>query len=129
MCRVSSFLVTIHGTPKCSLIKESIIAVPGLGSDMTYTWVSKGVHWLRDESMLQKTIPKARVSVFGYRSQWYGKDAVEIRLSTISRDLLDAIKMNRRESVRQPLNIFGCGSRTDSCSTENQKQTHYLYWT
>lgn len=82
--------------------------MPGLGSDMTYTWVSKGVHWLRDEPMLQKAVPKARISVFGYRSQWYGRDAVEIRLSTISRDLLDAIKTDRRESVCWLYKIFGC---------------------
>ncbi|KAE8355420.1 ankyrin repeat-containing domain protein [Aspergillus coremiiformis] len=85
-----------------------VIAVPGLGSDMTFTWVSNNVHWLRDRSMLPDAIPTARISVFGYRSQWYGQDAVEIGLSTISRDLLHMIKTDRWESkTKRPIIFIG----------------------
>lgn len=66
---------------------------------MTHTWMCKGVHWLRDELMLPKAVPKARILVYGYRSQWFGPDATEIRLSNIGRDLVEAIKVDRRESV------------------------------
>ncbi|KAL4883893.1 ankyrin repeat-containing domain protein [Aspergillus karnatakaensis] len=91
--------------PKC----VEIIAVPGLGSDMTYTWISKGVHWLRDNTMLPKAIPQARVLVYGYRSQWYGPDAVDIRLPVIGHDLLEAIKVDRREckNKKRPIIFVG----------------------
>ncbi|KAL3478442.1 ankyrin repeat-containing domain protein [Aspergillus californicus] len=86
-----------------------IIAVPGLGSDMTHTWMCKGVHWLRDELMLPKAIPKARILVYGYRSQWLGPDAVDIRLSNIGRDLVEAIKVDRRESKNKKRPIIFVG--------------------
>ena len=89
-----------HYTPILIPEFQSIIAVPGLGSDLTRTWMWQGkVHWLRDDTMLRSVIPKSRISVYGYRSQWFGPDAVEIRLSAIARDLLEAIKVTRRESV------------------------------
>lgn len=63
---------------------------------MNRTWMSNNVHWLKDEEMLQKVIPEARISVFGYRSQWFGPDAVpEARISSIADDLLHHIKLDR----------------------------------
>ena len=81
------------------------MAVPGLGSNMTHTWIWKDektqrrVHWLKDKEMLQKVIPKARITVFGYRSQWFGPDATNANLPTISGDLLESIKVDRADSV------------------------------
>ena len=72
---------------------------------MYHTWVSGGVHWLKDDNMLPKVIPNARISVFGYRSQWFGPDAVEIRLSQIAADLLHAIKLDRKEQVGLPKTV------------------------
>jgi len=47
--------------------------------------------------MLQKVIPKARMSVYGYRSQWYGPDAVqEAYISSITDDLLHYIHLDRQ---------------------------------
>jgi len=85
-----------------------IIAVPGLGSDMTHTWMSKtGVHWLKDDNMLQKVVPNARILVFGYRSQWVGRDAVQTRISAVSDDLLHAIKVDRGKSNKRPILFVG----------------------
>jgi len=64
---------------------------------MTRTWMTKNIHWLKDENMLQKVIPKARISVYGYRSQWYGPDAVqEAYISSIADDLLHYILLDRQ---------------------------------
>jgi len=64
---------------------------------MTRTWMTKNIHWLKDENMLQKVIPKARMSVYGYRSQWYGPDAVqEAYISSITDDLLHYIHLDRQ---------------------------------
>ena len=66
---------------------------------MTRTWMLGDVHWLRDSNMLPKAIPYARISVFGYRSQWVGGDAVENDLPQIAKDLLRVIKHDRRKSA------------------------------
>lgn len=72
---------------------------------MTHTWIWKDektqrkVHWLKDKDMLQKVIPKARILVFGYRSQWFGPGATNANLPTISGDLLESIKVDRADSV------------------------------
>ncbi|KAL4942952.1 hypothetical protein BDV06DRAFT_154049 [Aspergillus oleicola] len=76
---------------------------------MTHTWMCRGVHWLRDESMLPRAIPKARILVYGYRSQWFGPDAVDIRLSTIGRDLLGAIKVDRQDAKNKKRPIIFIG--------------------
>ncbi|KAL3426988.1 hypothetical protein PVAG01_00497 [Phlyctema vagabunda] len=85
-----------------------IIAVPGLGSDMTRTWMSQNVHWLKDESMLQKVVPEARISVFGYRSQWYGPDAVQNSISSIANYLLRQIHLERHgKNSKRPIIFLG----------------------
>ncbi|KAG9235915.1 hypothetical protein BJ875DRAFT_398164, partial [Amylocarpus encephaloides] len=85
-----------------------IIAVPGLGSDMTHTWMEKGVHWLKDDNMLQKVIPNARISVFGYRSQWFGPDAVQTTIRAIATDLLHHIQLDRDgKNSKRPIIFVG----------------------
>ena len=57
------------------------------------------MHWLQDPSMLPQAIPHARISVFGYRSQWFGGDAVEIGIPQIAEDLLRVIKHDRAKTA------------------------------
>jgi len=62
---------------------------------MTRTWMSNNVHWLKDKQMLPSVIPNARISVFGYRSSWFGPTAVQIDIKTIAEDLLYHIRLDR----------------------------------
>ncbi|KAL4799880.1 ankyrin repeat-containing domain protein [Aspergillus venezuelensis] len=64
---------------------------------MTRTWMCDGVHWLRDEVMLPRAVSKARISVYGYPSQWSGPNAVDLKLTQVARELLVAIRDDRRE--------------------------------
>ncbi|CAG8980794.1 hypothetical protein HYALB_00003719 [Hymenoscyphus albidus] len=91
-----------------------IIAVPGLGADTTHAWIHKGPdkkgkwHWLKDDQMLPNVIPNARISVFGYRSQWFGKDAVQTDIKAIANELLESIQEERGvRNVKRPIIFIG----------------------
>lgn len=95
----------VHSKAKRSR-SGSIIAVPGLGAHSTLTWMDKQVHWLEDENMLRRFVPNARIMTFGYRSQWWGQDAVpNARISTVASDLLEAIHQ-KRQGVSRDMQTF-----------------------
>ncbi|KAL1794340.1 hypothetical protein ACET3X_007761 [Alternaria dauci] len=76
-------------------IKVEIIAIPGLGADPEYTWKKGKVHWLRDANMLPKKIPNAKISVFQYQSQWFGKGSVDERIDNVATKLLHGLDRSR----------------------------------
>jgi len=77
------------------LITSRIIAIPGLGADPEYTWKKSKVHWLRDANMLPKKIPHAKISVFQYQSQWFGKGSVDERIDNVANKLLHSLDRSR----------------------------------
>ena len=81
-----------------------IIAIPGLGADPEYTWKKDKVHWLRDANMLPKKIPHAKISVFQYQSQWFGKGSVDERIDNVANKLLHGLDRSRVMGFRMPLN-------------------------
>jgi hypothetical protein len=87
---------------------------------MKKTWMHGDVHWLKDEIMLQKFVPEARISVYGYRSQWMGPDAVqEARISSIADDLLHQIYLDR-EGVS--INTPGVSKQKQLLTSITEKQ-------
>ena len=80
-----------------------------------------GVHWLRDDNMLQKTIPNARIMVYGYRSQWIGPDAVQMKLSSVADALLHAIHQDREQKgvSHMSMRVVYEHILTTYCSTAN----------
>ncbi|KAF2019802.1 hypothetical protein BU24DRAFT_127423 [Aaosphaeria arxii CBS 175.79] len=72
-----------------------IVAIPGLGANPEWTWVRDKVHWLRDSTMLGRKIPNARISVFQYQSQWFGKGSVDQQLDNVVDQLLYQLKRTR----------------------------------
>jgi hypothetical protein len=80
----------------------SIVAIPGLGANPEWTWVRDKVHWLRDSNMLARKVPNARISVFQFQSQWFGKGAVDQRLENVADQLLYQLERLRGVS---PSNI------------------------
>ncbi|KAI4614052.1 hypothetical protein J4E80_006742 [Alternaria sp. BMP 0032] len=83
--------------------KIEIIAIPGLGADPEYTWKKSKVHWLRDANMLPKKIPHAKISVFQYQSQWFGKGSVDERIDNVANKLLHSLDRSRVNQTKTPI--------------------------
>lgn len=80
-------------------IAVDIVAVPGLGASPHWTWRSKNkVDWLRDTNMLPRTITNARIMIFEYESQWFGKGSINQRLSSVADQLVQALFHQRSVS-------------------------------
>ena len=77
-------------------IAVDIVAVPGLGASPEWTWRSRNkVDWLRDSNMLPRLVTNARIMIFEYESQWFGKGSINQRLSTVADQLLQALFYQR----------------------------------
>lgn len=85
-----------------------IIAIPGLGADPEYTWKKEKVHWLRDANMLPKKIPHAKISVFQYQSQWFGKGSVDERIDNVANKLLHGLDRSRVVGPQIPFRLLLC---------------------
>lgn len=85
-----------------------IVAVPGLGANPEWTWKSKNkVNWLQDSNMLPRTVTTARIMVFEYESQWFGKGSIKQRLSTVADQLVQALFHHRAKGSKRPI-VFVC---------------------
>ena len=89
-------------------IKVDVVAVPGLGADPQWTWKSSNkVDWLRDGNMLHRTIPSARIMIFEYESQWFGKGSIDQKLLNVANQLLRALLHRRQRGSTRPI-VFVC---------------------
>ena len=91
---------------------NSIVAVPGLGASPEWTWKSKNkVDWLRDVNMLCRSIPNARIMVFEYESQWFGRGSIDQRLSSVADQLVLALFHSRSVGSQGNASAwpFSCG--------------------
>ncbi|KAF2004073.1 hypothetical protein P154DRAFT_588739 [Amniculicola lignicola CBS 123094] len=88
-------------------LTHEIIAIPGLGAPEEFTWSRGGVHWLRDSNMLPFELPTARISVFQYKSQWFGKGSVDPTVDTVANQLLYELERLRGDDCKTPI-IFVC---------------------
>jgi hypothetical protein len=57
--------------------------------------------------MLASRVPGARISVFAYESQWFGKGSVDQRLDNVAEQLLSSLEWSRKEGEKTPI-IFVC---------------------
>ncbi|TVY89508.1 hypothetical protein LAWI1_G005763 [Lachnellula willkommii] len=103
----------------------SIVAVHGLGANPATTWTAKKdniessnsqisvaqkteyINWLSHPDMLPSRIPHAHIIAFNHDSQWYGDEAVSLRLDPLASSLLRAIIDERKECQNRPLIIIG----------------------
>jgi hypothetical protein len=46
--------------------------------------------------MLPARVKNARIMAFNYDSNWYGPDAVKVRLDNVADDLIDRVERERR---------------------------------
>lgn len=93
-----------------------IVAVPGLGAHPFYTWRKRtdidpkepgsgkrsnrptfkhGPSCIEDEMMLQAELPKSRIMIFNYVSDWWGEGAVDQYLHQVAENLARALKHER----------------------------------
>ena len=101
----------------------SIVAIHGIGAHPDDSWCKnigtaenqRWVNWLEEESMLPAVAPGARIMRYGYQSQWYGKEAIRQKTSTVAKRLLLALQ--RRREVQTlciqkilPLTVLGAPS-------------------
>ena len=91
-------------------IKVDIVAVPGLGAHPEFTWKSKNkVDWIRDSNMLPGKVTNARIMIFEYESQWFGRDSINQRLSIVADQLVQALYKRRLRDTKRPI-VFVCHS-------------------
>ncbi|GIZ48244.1 hypothetical protein CKM354_001131200 [Cercospora kikuchii] len=72
-------------------------------TDSSSAHKKKYLDWTTEEDWLPSAIPGSRIFRFGYRGDWYGKDAIKTRTSDISTSLLDQIASTRRTCANRPL--------------------------
>ena len=95
-------------TSPSEAIKVDIVAVPGLGANPEFTWKSKNkVDWLRDSNMLPEKLTNARIMVFEYESQWFGRGSINQRLSSVADQLVQALYEKRSRGAKRPI-VFVC---------------------
>ncbi|PQE05350.1 vegetative incompatibility het-e-1 protein [Rutstroemia sp. NJR-2017a BVV2] len=59
----------------------------------------KRINWLSDPTMLPALVTNARIMTFNYDSNWYGDDAIKLRLVHIANDLSRELERQQRISV------------------------------
>ncbi|PQE28651.1 vegetative incompatibility het-e-1 protein [Rutstroemia sp. NJR-2017a WRK4] len=112
-----------------------IVAVHGLGATPSTTWtkapklqgqeqyVDAGlstttpliqtnrfedrINWLSNPTMLPKNVPNARIMTFNYDSNWYGDDAIKVRLDHVANDLRRKVLRQRKDCSSRPLMFIG----------------------
>ncbi|KAF2008821.1 WD40 repeat-like protein [Aaosphaeria arxii CBS 175.79] len=94
-----------------------IVAIHGLGAHPDHSWCKnvgtretpQWVNWLEEGNMLPAIAPNARIMRYGYRSQWFGKEAMQQSASTVAERLLIALKRKRKGvSSRSLLFVAHC---------------------
>ncbi|KAI9858972.1 MAG: hypothetical protein M1824_003973 [Vezdaea acicularis] len=85
-----------------------IVAVHGIGAHPDDTWTKKispdeegtsYLNWLSAEHMLPAVVPNARIMRYGYKSIWFGEDAIRGKASDVADKLLRALRRVRNSQV------------------------------
>ncbi|TVY85514.1 Vegetative incompatibility protein HET-E-1 [Lachnellula suecica] len=104
-----------------------IIAVHGLGATPSTTWTKpkprasnnapaessnadveeERINWLSHSTMLPAEVKNARIIAFNYDSNWYGGDAVRVRLDHVANDFIDRVQRKRKDFANRPLILIG----------------------
>lgn len=54
------------------------------------------INWLSHGTMLPAEVKNARIMAFNYDSNWYGGDAVRVRLDNVANDFIDRVRRKRK---------------------------------
>jgi predicted alpha/beta hydrolase family esterase len=92
-------IVAIHGKGAHPVKTWGGLRAPGVGKGVKESWID----WLEDKDMLPTVFPAARILRYGYRSDWFGEDALKTRASSIAEMLLDQLEQFRKDGPDRPL--------------------------
>jgi hypothetical protein len=97
--------VAVHGlgaTPSTTwtkALKPQGNSDVGLGTASQSTLTSTledRINWLSSPKMLPANVPNARIMTFNYDSNWYGDEAVKVRLDHVANNLRRQVERQRR---------------------------------
>ncbi|KAJ8058482.1 hypothetical protein OCU04_012670 [Sclerotinia nivalis] len=118
----------IHILVNCESPLVDIVAVHGLGATPSTTWTkarkpqehidrdteliqtnisADRVNWLSDPTMLPASVTNARIMAFNYDSNWYGDNAIKVRLDNIADDLRRKVLEKRKNCSLRPVVFIG----------------------
>ncbi|TGO31109.1 hypothetical protein BPAE_0001g00030 [Botrytis paeoniae] len=124
----------IHILVDCKRPVIDIVAVHGLGATPSTTWTKAPkpqehldrhtelsitapptrankfedrINWLSNPKMLPANVTDARIMAFNYDSNWYGDDAIKVRLDHVADDLRRKILRQRKDCSSRPLIFIG----------------------
>ncbi|OAG35259.1 hypothetical protein AYO21_10530 [Fonsecaea monophora] len=88
-----------------------VVAVHGLGAHPDDTWTQKRgdgdearwVNWLEEKDMLPEVVLNARIMRYGYKSGWFGVDAIKQSARTTAERFLTALRRERKGCTDRPL--------------------------
>ncbi|PQE16302.1 hypothetical protein CJF32_00006175 [Rutstroemia sp. NJR-2017a WRK4] len=60
----------------------------------------KRINWLSDPTMLPALVTNARIMAFNYDSNWYGDNAIKLRLDHVANDLSRELERQRRALIK-----------------------------
>lgn len=108
-----------------------IIAVHGLGATPATTWTKQKprelneahaesananqknnaekerINWLSHDTMLPAVAKNTRIMAFNYDSNWYGEDAVRLRLDNVANYFIETVNRKRKDFAQRPLILIG----------------------
>ena len=61
------------------------------------------IDWLSDSNMLLRTITDARIMIFEYESQWFGRGSINQRLSSVADQLVQSLTYRRSRGSKRPI--------------------------
>ncbi|KAK7963486.1 hypothetical protein PG988_010460 [Apiospora saccharicola] len=99
----------IMSQPENDEVDYDIVAVHGIGVDPVSAWQHRTTkaNWLKEETMLPKQLPRARIMTYGYQSYWFGDDAVNISIEGVASSLLQDLDDAREDCPERPLLLVG----------------------
>ncbi|KAK8113454.1 hypothetical protein PG984_013980 [Apiospora sp. TS-2023a] len=95
--------------PKDEDVEYDIVAVHGIGAYPATAWEHRKtkVNWLSESTMLPAKLPRARIMTYGYKSYWFGDDAVRTSIDGVATSFLQDLNYERSDCSDRPLLLVG----------------------
>jgi hypothetical protein len=109
----------VHGlgaTPSRTWTKKSresnIPQAESVSANQVDNGTEERVNWLSHHTMLPAAVKNARIMTFNYDSNWFGEDAVKVRLDNVANDFINTVNRERRVRYYEHFNLMLIVRRT-----------------